>query len=127
MKCLFIWRVKIKIDNKVPRAFFKKNCQRNKQLICHGLNVLPNVNDIFIHKLTVAFCLYFLEVEVQSLIEENRQLKEQRICKVCMDCEVSIVFLPCGHLVCCSSCAPALRTCPICRTLIRGTLRTYVP
>ncbi|XP_067674319.1 E3 ubiquitin-protein ligase XIAP-like isoform X2 [Haliotis asinina] len=62
----------------------------------------------------------------QSLIEENRQLKEQRQCKICMEDEVNVVFLPCGHLVCCATCAPALRKCPICRANIRGTVRTFM-
>lgn len=30
--------------------------------------------------------------------EENRKLKDARLCKVCMDDEVGVVFLPCGHL-----------------------------
>ncbi|XP_059152420.1 baculoviral IAP repeat-containing protein 7-like [Physella acuta] len=60
------------------------------------------------------------------LMEENRLLKEQRQCKICMDEEVCVVFLPCGHLVCCSTCAPALTSCPICRAKIRGTVRTYI-
>ncbi|KAL8599079.1 hypothetical protein ACOMHN_006888 [Nucella lapillus] len=62
----------------------------------------------------------------RSLIEENRQLKEQRTCKVCMDEEVCVVFVPCGHLVCCATCAPPLSKCPICRSTIRGTVRTYM-
>lgn len=33
-----------------------------------------------------------------SLEEENRQLKDARLCKVCMDGDVAVVFLPCGHL-----------------------------
>lgn len=33
-----------------------------------------------------------------SLEDENRQLKDARLCKVCMVEEVGIVFLPCGHL-----------------------------
>uniref|UniRef100_A0A182YTM3 RING-type domain-containing protein n=1 Tax=Biomphalaria glabrata TaxID=6526 RepID=A0A182YTM3_BIOGL len=61
-----------------------------------------------------------------KLMEENRLLKEQRQCKICMDEEVCVVFLPCGHLVCCSTCAPALNLCPICRAKIRGTVRTYI-
>ncbi|KAL5011157.1 hypothetical protein ScPMuIL_013462 [Solemya velum] len=61
-----------------------------------------------------------------TLVEENRQLKEQRMCKVCMDEEVSVVFLPCGHLVCCPGCAPAMRKCPICRKNIKGSVRTYL-
>lgn len=64
--------------------------------------------------------------ERNTLLEENRTLKDQRTCKVCMDGEVNIVFLPCGHLVCCVNCAPALRNCAVCRSLIRGTVRTYL-
>lgn len=64
--------------------------------------------------------------ESLRLMEENRQLKEQRQCKICMDEEVCVAFLPCGHLVCCSTCAPALNACPICRAKIRGTVRTYM-
>lgn len=33
-----------------------------------------------------------------SLEEENRLLKDARLCKVCMDQDVAVVFLPCGHL-----------------------------
>lgn len=33
-----------------------------------------------------------------SLEEENRKLKDARTCKICMDAEVGVVFLPCGHL-----------------------------
>jgi hypothetical protein len=60
------------------------------------------------------------------MLEENRQLKEARMCKVCMDKDVDTVFLPCGHLVCCSNCSPALRNCAICRTLIRGTVKVFL-
>ncbi|NXU65212.1 BIR protein, partial [Horornis vulcanius] len=38
--------------------------------------------------------------------EQLRRLQEERTCKVCMDKEVSIVFIPCGHLVVCKECAP---------------------
>ncbi|XP_063234033.1 baculoviral IAP repeat-containing protein 7-A-like [Bacillus rossius redtenbacheri] len=60
-----------------------------------------------------------------SLEEEFRRLKEARLCKVCMDQEVSVVFLPCGHLVSCNSCAPSMRDCPMCRQPIRATVRTF--
>merc|ERR1719295_733579 len=64
--------------------------------------------------------------DAKSLEEENLKLKEQRLCKICMDEEVSIVLLPCGHLVSCVKCAPALRNCPICRNGIKGTVRTFM-
>nr|XP_025862532.1 baculoviral IAP repeat-containing protein 3 [Vulpes vulpes]XP_025862534.1 baculoviral IAP repeat-containing protein 3 [Vulpes vulpes]XP_025862535.1 baculoviral IAP repeat-containing protein 3 [Vulpes vulpes] len=58
--------------------------------------------------------------------EQLRRLQEERTCKVCMDKEVSIVFIPCGHLVVCRDCAPSLRRCPICRGTVRGTVRTFL-
>ncbi|XP_064627092.1 baculoviral IAP repeat-containing protein 3-like isoform X2 [Lineus longissimus] len=62
----------------------------------------------------------------KTLVEENRQLKEQTMCKICMDNEVSMVFIPCGHLVACADCAPSLSQCPICRRAITGTIRTFL-
>merc|ERR1719158_172597 len=61
-----------------------------------------------------------------DLESENARLKEQRTCKICMDSEVGVVFLPCGHLCSCVLCAPSLRDCPVCRTNIQGTVRTFL-
>ncbi|OWF56464.1 Baculoviral IAP repeat-containing protein 7-A [Mizuhopecten yessoensis] len=64
--------------------------------------------------------------DVVQLQEENQALRDRKTCKVCLDEEASIVFLPCGHLVTCPMCASALRKCPICRTFIRGTVKAIV-
>ncbi|XP_056403569.1 baculoviral IAP repeat-containing protein 7 isoform X4 [Hyla sarda] len=61
-----------------------------------------------------------------STEEQLRRLKEERMCKVCMDKDVSMVFVPCGHLVVCMDCAPNLRHCPICRATIRGSVRAFM-
>ncbi|XP_063064181.1 baculoviral IAP repeat-containing protein 7 isoform X1 [Engraulis encrasicolus] len=61
-----------------------------------------------------------------SAEEQLRQLQEERTCKVCMDKLVSIVFIPCGHLVVCTDCAASLRHCPICRATIRGSVRAFM-
>ncbi|CAH1131504.1 unnamed protein product [Ceutorhynchus assimilis] len=61
-----------------------------------------------------------------SLEEENRILKEARQCKICMDAEVGIVFLPCGHLATCVNCAPNLEDCPVCRSVIKAAVRTFL-
>ncbi|XP_017400245.1 baculoviral IAP repeat-containing protein 2 isoform X1 [Cebus imitator] len=66
------------------------------------------------------------DVSGLPLEEQLRRLQEERTCKVCMDKEVSIVFIPCGHLVVCQECAPSLRKCPICRGIIKGTVRTFL-
>ena len=78
-----------------------------------------------------------------DLMSENTRLKEQRTCKICMDAEVGVVFLPCGHLCSCVNCAPSLKVrfsqyfypteynfysqdCPVCRRSIQGTVRTFL-
>ncbi|NP_001082290.1 baculoviral IAP repeat-containing protein 7-A [Xenopus laevis] len=61
-----------------------------------------------------------------STEEQLRRLKEERMCKVCMDKDVSMLFVPCGHLVVCTECAPNLRHCPICRAAIRGSVRAFM-
>lgn len=53
-------------------------------------------------------------------------LKEQRLCKICMDKEIGVLFLPCGHLVACVQCAPAMSDCPFCRKSIKGTVRAFL-
>ncbi|KAK6166638.1 hypothetical protein SNE40_023285 [Patella caerulea] len=64
--------------------------------------------------------------ESPQLLRENEELKEQRLCKICMDAESNIVLLPCGHLVSCELCAPALTKCPMCRKALRGSVKTYL-
>ena len=49
------------------------------------------------------------DVDVSELMAENSRLREQKTCKVCMDAEVGVVFLPCGHLVVCGNCATSLK------------------
>ncbi|XP_003492056.1 putative inhibitor of apoptosis isoform X3 [Bombus impatiens] len=64
--------------------------------------------------------------ESTALEEENRKLKEARLCKICMDREIAIVFLPCGHLATCVYCAPSLTYCLMCRQEIKATVRTFL-
>ncbi|XP_076466319.1 E3 ubiquitin-protein ligase XIAP-like [Babylonia areolata] len=63
------------------------------------------------------------ETEAERLKNENLFLKEPELCKICCDREVSIVYLPCGHLVTCGTCAPTVSTCPVCRVTIAGQVR----
>ncbi|PAA88228.1 hypothetical protein BOX15_Mlig021765g1 [Macrostomum lignano] len=52
----------------------------------------------------------------------HRDTTDWKTCKVCMDKEVNIMLLDCGHVACCSVCAKSLKTCPICRAFIRGVV-----
>ncbi|GIY30825.1 death-associated inhibitor of apoptosis 2 [Caerostris extrusa] len=59
--------------------------------------------------------------------EEATISKDHCLCKICMDQEVRVVFLPCGHLLTCTECASALKSCPMCRKDIQATVRAYLP
>lgn len=61
-----------------------------------------------------------------SLQEENKRLRDARECKICMNNEIGVVFVPCGHLVTCVQCAVACVSCPICRATINGQVRTFL-
>ncbi|XP_011929643.1 PREDICTED: baculoviral IAP repeat-containing protein 7 isoform X3 [Cercocebus atys] len=65
------------------------------------------------------------EPGARDVEEQLRRLQEERTCKVCLDRAVSIVFVPCGHLVC-AECAPSLQLCPICRAPVRSRVRTFL-
>ena len=63
--------------------------------------------------------------ELETLQKENKALKDMTTCKICMDKEINIVFLPCGHMAACSECSPAMRVCPMCRAKVKGAVRAY--
>jgi baculoviral IAP repeat-containing protein 7/8 len=66
------------------------------------------------------------EMVMNQLKEQNNQLRQQTVCKICMDKEVAVLFLPCGHLVSCTDCAAALKDCPVCRNSVRGIVRAFM-
>ncbi|KAL8563069.1 hypothetical protein ACOMHN_033725 [Nucella lapillus] len=62
--------------------------------------------------------------ELSSRLEEEaEEARNVTLCKMCQAEEVTVLFLPCGHLVACAMCAPALRTCAICRQTVKGSVR----
>ncbi|KAH3729496.1 baculoviral IAP repeat-containing protein 2-like [Dreissena polymorpha] len=64
--------------------------------------------------------------EISVILDENEKLKQQLMCKVCMDSDACVVFQPCGHMVTCVKCASKLRKCAICRRKIEGNIRIYL-
>ena len=62
---------------------------------------------------------------LDHLEEENRKLKENLLCKICLDQKADILFLPCGHLTSCPQCSMSLLSCPLCRKKINGKLKVY--
>jgi baculoviral IAP repeat-containing protein 7/8 len=50
---------------------------------------------------------------------------DTKLCKICYSNEKEVVFIPCSHLVSCTECSLSLKTCPICRKRIDGTIRVF--
>jgi baculoviral IAP repeat-containing protein 7/8 len=60
-----------------------------------------------------------------SLQQENDRLRNMRTCQQCRSQPVGVIFLPCGHIVACTTCAPNIRRCTRCDTVIRATANVY--
>lgn len=49
-------------------------------------------------------------------------------CVVCLDLQCEVIFLPCGHLCCCSNCANMVSSeCPMCRSTIERKMKIFKP
>ncbi|XP_054453676.1 E3 ubiquitin-protein ligase XIAP [Anoplopoma fimbria] len=59
-------------------------------------------------------------------MEKLRELQREKQCKICMDRDICIVFIPCGHLVTCKKCSESLVKCPICCGAITQKIQTYI-
>jgi Zinc finger, C3HC4 type (RING finger) len=55
-----------------------------------------------------------------------QQISEEKECKICMDRERCIVFMPCGHMNTCQQCADVLHICSICRTPIQTRQKVFM-
>ena len=53
--------------------------------------------------------------DVVKLRKRNETLKSNITCKVCMDHNVGVLFLPCQHLICCEPCSDSVKRCPLCQ------------
>lgn len=47
-------------------------------------------------------------------------------CRICLEKDVQVAFISCGHTLCCKSCAAKLNNCCICLKRINGTMRIYL-
>lgn len=48
------------------------------------------------------------------------------LCKICLKEQLAVIFLPCGHIIACVSCAVTLKECAVCREKFNIILRVYI-
>ncbi|KAJ8678632.1 hypothetical protein QAD02_014419 [Eretmocerus hayati] len=73
------------------------------------------------------------EAQVETLPQQQQQqqpnekktIDDARVCKICYNEELGVVFLPCGHMVACVKCAPGMTTCALCREPVAMTVRVF--
>ncbi|XP_034227700.1 E3 ubiquitin-protein ligase SP1-like isoform X2 [Prunus dulcis] len=47
------------------------------------------------------------------------------LCVICLEHEYNAVFVPCGHMCCCTTCSLHLTSCPLCRRRIDQAVKTF--
>ncbi|XP_012944566.1 E3 ubiquitin-protein ligase LRSAM1 [Aplysia californica] len=65
-----------------------------------------------------------------SLLERQSSITARGVnseCAVCLDKMSNIIFLPCGHVCCCTACAQPLSECPLCRAEIKVKVKLSLP
>ncbi|XP_059285520.1 E3 ubiquitin-protein ligase SPL2 isoform X1 [Lycium ferocissimum] len=65
-----------------------------------------------------------------SADEETEDVPDGQLCVICLMRRRRSAFVPCGHLVCCQRCALSVERdlapkCPLCRQVIRSSVRIY--
>ncbi|BFZ05902.1 hypothetical protein BsWGS_08941 [Bradybaena similaris] len=48
-------------------------------------------------------------------------------CAICLDKQANIIFLTCGHVCCCTTCAQTVHLCPLCRATISSKIKLFLP
>ncbi|KAJ8978703.1 hypothetical protein NQ317_015951 [Molorchus minor] len=59
--------------------------------------------------------------------EKLNRLMDALTCKICMDNQIDVVFLPCAHVVACTTCAARVDRCPLCRSEFEQAQKLYLP
>lgn len=120
---------------------------KGDQVICFhcglGLKDWRSGDDVWEqHALFYAKCEFYQlknEKDVSSLPIKNISLSIEEedikhvetcdnklICKICLVNELSVVFMPCKHMVCCNDCSVTCDKCIICRQKITSFLKVFI-
>ncbi|CAH1164601.1 unnamed protein product [Phaedon cochleariae] len=72
-------------------------------------------------------CFHDDGVSCKDSEEKLHRLMDALTCKICMDNQIDVVFLPCAHVVACTSCAARVDRCPLCRSEFERAQKLYLP
>ncbi|GAU30712.1 hypothetical protein TSUD_39360 [Trifolium subterraneum] len=73
--------------------------------------------------------LYFIFAycEEADILSDSakRESAMPNLCVICLEQEYNSVFVPCGHMCCCTACSSHLTSCPLCRRQIEKAVKTF--
>ena len=70
-------------------------------------------------------CFRTLGLQRKTCVMSETQMASMK-CHVCLERELQVAFIPCGHVCCCGVCAPPLDKCPVCRSDFEEKKRIYL-
>ncbi|KAI4301297.1 hypothetical protein L6164_034589 [Bauhinia variegata] len=59
------------------------------------------------------------------LADGNKKDRLPDLCVICLEQDYNAVFVPCGHMCCCTACSSHLTSCPLCRRRIDQVVKTF--
>lgn len=66
-------------------------------------------------------------LDINQPQEEEKNIDNEFECKICRSEKIAIVFLPCTHMIACTTCTTSITdNCPYCRTPIETILRPII-
>ncbi|CAK8572896.1 unnamed protein product [Lathyrus sativus] len=65
------------------------------------------------------------EIADNLSVGAKRERTMPDLCVICLEQEYNSVFVPCGHMCCCTACSSHLTSCPLCRRQIERAVKTF--
>lgn len=62
------------------------------------------------------------KVEAKAEVKTDNEI----VCVICLDSVPNVLFLPCRHLKCCSTCSVSTDNCPVCRAKIVDKIKAFI-
>ena len=107
-------------------APYVKNIKRSMLYCVIGVYLRDITNTFSPLERSSEHFFFLFRTDFEKLQRENETLRDKHLCKICMECDVEVIFYPCKHFVCCVSCGATVSVCPICRVAIESIDKVFM-